>query len=100
MRLHKGANIRADRVINDPDRKCQLGLTYPQYLVLNVLWREDEQTVGGIAEKLALESSTLTPLLKSSLSMESVQSAICQAGEKVLRNNRPAMRMASTTRPM
>ncbi|MGN7292556.1 MarR family winged helix-turn-helix transcriptional regulator [Rhizobium sp. SAFR-030] len=41
-----------------------LGLTYPQYLVLNVLWREDEQTVGGIAEKLALESSTLTPLLK------------------------------------
>ena len=41
-----------------------LGLTYPQYLVLNVLWREDSQTVGGIAEQLALESSTLTPLLK------------------------------------
>lgn len=41
-----------------------LGLTYPQYLVLNVLWREDKQTVGGIAESLALESSTLTPLLK------------------------------------
>jgi DNA-binding MarR family transcriptional regulator len=42
----------------------KLGLTYPQYLVLNVLWRNDEQTVGAIAEKLALESSTLTPLLK------------------------------------
>jgi len=41
-----------------------LGLTYPQYLVLNILWREDGQTVGGIAEQLALESSTLTPLLK------------------------------------
>ena len=41
-----------------------LGLTYPQYLVLNVLWRDDDQTVGGIAEKLALASSTLTPLLK------------------------------------
>lgn len=41
-----------------------LGLTYPQYLVLNVLWAEDEQSVGAIAEKLALESSTLTPLLK------------------------------------
>jgi DNA-binding MarR family transcriptional regulator len=41
-----------------------LGLTYPQYLVLNVLWREDGQTVGGIADRLALESSTLTPLLK------------------------------------
>ena len=42
----------------------ELGLTYPQYLVLNVLWRDDSQTVGAIAEKLALESSTLTPLLK------------------------------------
>lgn len=42
----------------------ELGLTYPQYLVLNILWREDGQTVGAIAEKLALESSTLTPLLK------------------------------------
>ena len=41
-----------------------LGLTYPQYLVLNVLWREDGQTVGSIAQQLALESSTLTPLLK------------------------------------
>jgi DNA-binding MarR family transcriptional regulator len=42
----------------------ELGLTYPQYLVLNVLWREDGQTVGRIADQLALESSTLTPLLK------------------------------------
>jgi DNA-binding MarR family transcriptional regulator len=41
-----------------------LGLTYPQYLVLNVLWREDGQTVGSIADQLVLESSTLTPLLK------------------------------------
>lgn len=42
----------------------ELGLTYPQYLVLNVLWHEDRQTVGGIADRLALESSTLTPMLK------------------------------------
>jgi DNA-binding MarR family transcriptional regulator len=42
----------------------ELGITYPQYLVLNVLWREDRQTVGRIADELALESSTLTPLLK------------------------------------
>ncbi|WP_037086921.1 MarR family winged helix-turn-helix transcriptional regulator [Neorhizobium vignae] len=42
----------------------ELGLTYPQYLVLNVLWAKDEQTVVSIADKLALESSTLTPLLK------------------------------------
>lgn len=41
-----------------------LGLTYPQYLVLNLLWAEDGQPVGRLAERLALESSTLTPLLK------------------------------------
>ncbi len=42
----------------------ELGLTYPQYLALVILWRQDGQTVGGLAEQLALESSTLTPLLK------------------------------------
>ena len=42
----------------------ELGLTYPQYLVLNVLWRDDQQRVGVIADQLGLESSTLTPLLK------------------------------------
>lgn len=42
----------------------EMGLTYPQYLVLNVLWREDLQTVGAIADQLGLESSTLTPVLK------------------------------------
>lgn len=41
-----------------------LGLTYPQYLVMVVLWEEDDRTVGEIGEKLLLESSTLTPLLK------------------------------------
>lgn len=42
----------------------ELGLTYPQYLVMVTLWAKDDETVGGIAEKLYLESSTLTPLLK------------------------------------
>jgi MarR family transcriptional regulator, organic hydroperoxide resistance regulator len=41
-----------------------LGVTYPQYLVMVVLWEEDGQTVGAIGERLHLESSTLTPLLK------------------------------------
>lgn len=41
-----------------------LNLTYPQYLVMVTLWEENGQTVGGIGEKLFLESSTLTPLLK------------------------------------
>ena len=42
----------------------ELGLTYPQYLVLSVLWEEDDQTIGGIAARLDLEPSTITPLMK------------------------------------
>lgn len=42
----------------------ELGVTYPQYLVLLTLWAQDGQSVGGIGERLMLESSTLTPLLK------------------------------------
>jgi MarR family transcriptional regulator, organic hydroperoxide resistance regulator len=42
----------------------QLGITYPQYLVLLTLWEEDGRSVGAIAERLALESSTVTPLVK------------------------------------
>ncbi|MBS1686087.1 MAG: MarR family transcriptional regulator [Bacteroidetes bacterium] len=42
----------------------ELDLTYPQYLVLLVLWEHGHQTVGEIGAHLALESNTLTPLLK------------------------------------
>lgn len=42
----------------------KLGLTYPQYLVMCVLWENGEQTVGGIASRLDLEPSTITPLVK------------------------------------
>ena len=42
----------------------ELGLTYPQYIVLIALYDEDNQTVGGLGDKLFLNSSTLTPLLK------------------------------------
>nr|WP_245294969.1 MarR family transcriptional regulator [Pararhizobium antarcticum] len=41
-----------------------LDLTYPQYLAMVALWQKDDQTVGSLGEKLFLESSTLTPLLK------------------------------------
>jgi len=41
-----------------------IGLTYPQYLVMLVLWEEDGLTVSGLGEKLFLDSGTLTPLLK------------------------------------
>ncbi|MDR3538600.1 MAG: MarR family transcriptional regulator [Acetobacteraceae bacterium] len=41
-----------------------MGITYPQYLVLNVLGEEDGLTIGAIARRLALESSTVTPTVK------------------------------------
>ena len=41
-----------------------LGVTYPQYLVLSTLWEEDGRTITGIADRLSLEPSTITPLVK------------------------------------
>ncbi|MBN3518420.1 MarR family transcriptional regulator [Algoriphagus lutimaris] len=42
----------------------ELGITYPQYLVLLTLWQFQEQSVKSIGKRLFLESNTLTPLLK------------------------------------
>ncbi|NVJ25991.1 MarR family transcriptional regulator [Myxococcus sp. AM011] len=42
----------------------ELGLTYPQYLAMMVLWEEDDVTVKAMGERLLLDSGTLTPLLK------------------------------------
>ena len=41
-----------------------LGLTYPQYLVLLVLWEDDGQSVRALGDRLALDSGTLTPLVR------------------------------------
>ena len=53
------AITRAYRPILEP-----YGLTYPQYLVLLILWEQDGQTVNEIGSRLYLDSGTLTPLLK------------------------------------
>lgn len=42
----------------------ELGLTYPQYLVMLVLWEHGSATVGGLGTQLRLDSGTLSPLLK------------------------------------
>ena len=42
----------------------KLGITYPQYLVLMVLWETDNQPVNDIAHKLLLETNTVTPLIQ------------------------------------
>ncbi len=42
----------------------KLGITYPQYLVLMVLWENDDVPVNNISQKLILNTNTVTPLLK------------------------------------
>jgi len=51
----------------------RLGLTYTQYITIVSLWEQDNQTVGGLGEKLFLESNTLTPILKKLQAMGYVQ---------------------------
>jgi len=53
------ATTQAYRSLLDP-----WGLTYPQYLVLVLLWDRDEQTVRELGEHLNLDSGTLSPLLR------------------------------------
>lgn len=50
----------------------KLGITYPQYLVLMVLWETNEITVNEIAKKLILNTNTVTPLLKRMESLDIV----------------------------
>ncbi|MBW8761595.1 MAG: MarR family transcriptional regulator [Microbacterium sp.] len=40
------------------------GLTYPQYLVLAILWNEGEQTIGSLGDMMQLDSGTLSPLVR------------------------------------
>ena len=41
-----------------------LGLTYPQFIAMILLWEQNDQTVGELGQKLYLQSNTLTPMLK------------------------------------
>jgi len=43
---------------------AELGLTYPQYLAMLVLWESDGLSVSELGQRLSLDSGTLTPLLK------------------------------------
>jgi MarR family transcriptional regulator, organic hydroperoxide resistance regulator len=50
----------------------ELGLTYPQYLVLRLLWEQGTSSVGEIGARLHLESNTLSPLVKRLEALELV----------------------------
>ena len=74
----------------------EMGITYPQYLVLSTLIEEDGLTIGTIAERLSLESSTITPPVKrlenmgfvsrkrGKLDERQVQVSLTQAGRKLI----------------
>lgn len=74
-----------------------MGITYPQYLVLSVLGETDGATIGAIAQRLALESSTVTPPVKrmeqaglvvrqrSTVDERQVQVRLTEAGRALLK---------------
>jgi DNA-binding MarR family transcriptional regulator len=62
-----------------------LGLTYPQYLVLLVLWEGDDITVSQLGARLQLDSGTLTPLLKRLETQALLQRQRDAADERVVR---------------
>lgn len=60
----------------------KLKLTYPQYLVLLVLWEKDGMTVNSIGERLFSDSGTLTPLLKRLEKLGMIQRQRAQEDER------------------
>ena len=61
-----------------------IGLTYPQYLVMLVLWEHQQLSVKEIGEKLLLDSGTLTPLLKKLETRKLVSRTRSMEDERVL----------------
>ncbi|WP_373524477.1 MarR family winged helix-turn-helix transcriptional regulator [Aquiflexum sp.] len=74
----------ASRLVSQAYREPleELGLTYPQYLVMLVLWEKDGQMVSHIGEKLQLDSGTLTPLLKRLESVNLVKRVRSETDER------------------
>ncbi|WP_149539757.1 MarR family winged helix-turn-helix transcriptional regulator [Siccirubricoccus phaeus] len=80
--IHSAAQAvgRANKKLLD-----KLGLTYPQFLVMLVLWTEDGLTVGQIGDRLFLESNTLTPLLKRLQAAGIITRCRCTEDERQVR---------------
>ncbi len=62
----------------------QLNLTYPQYLVMLILWEHKEQKISEIGNKLLLESNTLTPLLKRLEQKQLIKRKRCEQDERTV----------------
>lgn len=63
---------------------ARLGLTYPQYLVMLVLWETDGLSVSAIGARLHLDSGTLTPLLKRMAAADRVERRRSTTDERVV----------------
>lgn len=61
-----------------------LGLTYPQYVVLLILWEDAPCSVSHIGERALLNTNTLTPLLKRMEELNYIQRTRCVADERVV----------------
>jgi MarR family transcriptional regulator, organic hydroperoxide resistance regulator len=64
---------------------AELDLTYPQFIVLVLLWQDDGQTVGELGQKLSLQSNTLTPMLKRLASLGLIKRTRDAADERQVR---------------
>jgi DNA-binding MarR family transcriptional regulator len=64
----------------------ELGLTYPQYIVLMVLWEQDGATVKEIGARLYLDSGTLTPLLRRLGDAGLIRRTAKQSDERAVEN--------------
>jgi len=62
----------------------EMNLTFPQFLVLGLLWEQDNQTIKSLGEKLYLDSGTLTPLVKR---LEKAELLVRKRDEKDERSN-------------
>lgn len=62
----------------------KLGITYPQYLVMLILWEDETITLKDLSKKLYLDSGTLTPLLKRLESMELIKRVRSMEDERLL----------------
>ncbi len=65
----------------------KLGLTYPQFIALVLLWGADGQTVGELGQKLFLQSNTLTPMLKRLETLGYIKRSRNSADERQVRIN-------------
>lgn len=62
----------------------ELDLTYPQYLVMIVMWEEQKINMTGLGEKLSLDNGTLTPLIKRLIDKGYVEKKRCSEDERIV----------------